>query len=98
MQTSSWLRLLVLAALLPVAGCAAMHSVQMAASETVDAMRPSSSNYANPEDEASDPWVKKAGSEARGNRPKEKSEEPPWLRNLLMSPKARDIENNLGIE
>ena len=98
MQTSSPLPLLVLAALLPLAGCAAMESVQMAASETVEALRPSSSNYVDPADETSDPWVKKAGSEARGNRPVEKSEEPAWFRNLLMSPKARDIENNLGIE
>ncbi len=98
MQTSSLLRLLVLAALLPVAGCAVMQSMQTTASATVDAMRPSASTSVHPADEPSDPWIKKVGTEARGNRPKEKSEEPPWLRNLLMSPKARDIENNLGIE
>ncbi|MGD9856848.1 MAG: hypothetical protein AB7U20_18015 [Planctomycetaceae bacterium] len=61
-------------------------------------MRTASGDYADPSEESSDPWIQQAGSEARGNRPKEKSTEPEWFVNMLRSPKARDIENNLGFE
>jgi hypothetical protein len=70
----------------------------MAATEAVAALRPTSFDYSDPTDEIGDPWVQAAGDEARGHQPKESADDPDWLRNLMMSPKARDIERNLGFE
>ena len=75
-----------------------MHTARMAATEAVAALRPTSSDYTDPADDIGDPWIQAAGDEARGHRPKEQSDDPDWLRNLMMSPKARDIERNLGFE
>ena len=38
------------------------------------------------------------GKEGRGELGYEKDPDPPWLRNLLSSDKARAIEKNLGVE
>lgn len=54
-------------------------------------------DYADPTEGSDDPWMSTAGEEGRRGRPKEKSEEPRWLRELTMSDRAREIENNLGI-
>jgi hypothetical protein len=59
------------------------------------AMKPG--DYSDPTDETGDPWMQQVGVEARGDRPREPDEEPDWFHNSLTSPKARDIERNLGV-
>ena len=56
-------------------------------------------NYKDPAEGPDEPWVSNVGTETkdRGVRRGEKSEEPRWLREVLMSDRAREIENNLGI-
>lgn len=88
----------LLGTVLITSGCAAAKSVQSAAAQTIESMRPTSFDYADPSEEASDPWIVQAGAEARGDRPKEKAVEPKWFMDIVRSPKARDIENNLGFE
>ncbi len=61
-------------------------------------MRPPTGGYQDGTEESSDPWVQEVGSQARGHHAKEKDSDPQWMRNLLMSQKARDIESNLGYE
>jgi hypothetical protein len=75
-----------------------MQTVRDAASESVAALRPDSSGYSDPAEMSGDPWIQRAGVEARGNRPRERSYDPLGLRNLFMSEKALDIERNMGIE
>ncbi len=60
------------------------------------AIKPSTGDYDDGTDEADAKWVRNAGVEARGDRPLEHDTDP--FRNLLMSPKARSIERNLGFD
>lgn len=55
--------------------------------------------YADPTDGTDDPWISNVGTEVteRGVRRSEKSGEAQWFRELTMSDRAREIENNLGI-
>ena len=71
-------------------GCNAMRE---SSRQMVDVFKPS--DYAEWSD---DPWVRQAGVEARGNRPRESTGEPPWLYNTLTSQRARDIDRNMGID
>ncbi|MCA9024046.1 MAG: hypothetical protein KDA86_02415 [Planctomycetaceae bacterium] len=87
--------LLLTIAVVSMPGCAAMKS---SASQAMTSMRPGNGDYHDTTGDSSDPWVQEAGAEARVNHPREKDPEPPWMRNFLMSQKARDIESNLGIE
>jgi hypothetical protein len=59
------------------------------------AMKPG--DYADPTDSPGDPWIEQAGTEARGDRPRESHGEPEWFHDALTSPKARSIEQNVGI-
>lgn len=86
----------VIAALLP--GCAAMTVMKSTASDAMSSFRPGNRDYDDPTTDSSDPWVQEVGVEARGHQKKDKDGDPAWLRNLLTSQKARDIESNLGIE
>lgn len=86
------------AALVLCSGCALMSSVQGMASQTVEALRPTSFDGWDPGSETGDPWVQQAGAEARGHRPVEKELDPLGLKKVFMSQKARDIERNMGIE
>ena len=79
-------------------GCAAMTTMKSAASDRMAFFRPGTSDYHDPTTDSSDPWVQEVGDTARGHQAKEKDSDPPWLRNILMSQKARDIESNLGFE
>jgi hypothetical protein len=56
-------------------------------------------DYKDPTDGPDDPWVSNVGDEVegRGERRMEESEEPRWLRETIMSDRARAIESNLGI-
>jgi hypothetical protein len=59
------------------------------------AMKPG--DYADPTDEAGDPWIQQAAVEARGDRPREYDEEPAIFHNFMMSEKARAVEQDMGI-
>jgi hypothetical protein len=56
-----------------------------------------SRDYADPAEQASEPWVSKVAEEGRAGRPRESSGEPEWFHNLMTSERARDIEHNFGI-
>lgn len=58
--------------------------------------KPNTGDYDDDTDEGDDAWIQQAGIEARGDRPLEKSTDP--IRDMIMSPKARSIERNLGFE
>jgi hypothetical protein len=90
--------LLLTAGLVALPGCAAMNSMKTAAAETVETFRPGTHGYHDATAESSDPWVQEVGDQARGHQTKEKDADPEWMRNFLMSQKARDIESNLGIQ
>ncbi len=75
-------------------GCAAIPGSQEFIKRS--AIKPSTGDYDDGTDEADEEWIKNAGIEARGDRPLEHDNDP--LRNLLMSPKARSIERNLGFD
>lgn len=95
-------RLLILLTICPAlfchAGCTLVTTMQGMATQTVEALRPTSFDGWDPGSETSDPWVQQAGAEARGHRPVEKEYDPLGLKKYLMSDKARDIERNMGIE
>lgn len=55
------------------------------------------SENADMQDEEKDPWGF-VGKEGRQDLNMEKDPDPPWLRNLLTSEKARAIERNVGIQ
>ncbi len=94
----STVMLLLTALLTALPGCAAMTTMKSAASTTMASFRPGTSGYHDPTTDSSDPWVQQVGDTARGHQTKDKDSDPPWLRNMLTSQKARDIESNLGIE
>lgn len=98
MTRLSTLTLMVLGSLPLYCGCGTMRGESADAPRAITSHRLKPPDYADPTEQSSDPWIHQAGAEARGNRPKEKSVEPEWFTNLLRSPKAREIENNLGIE
>lgn len=80
-----------------ICGLAFLSSVGCATSEGFTLFK--GSNYADPADGPDDPWISNVGSETKGRgvRREEKSEEPKWFREMVMSDRAREIENNLGI-
>ncbi|MBX3440458.1 MAG: hypothetical protein KF861_23410 [Planctomycetaceae bacterium] len=75
-----------------------MKSAQMSAAKSMRSLRAISGDEYDPASEPSDPWIQQAAAEGRGERTIEKSTEPEWFMNIIRSPKARDIENNLGFE
>ncbi|MEZ6058564.1 MAG: hypothetical protein R3C01_17830 [Planctomycetaceae bacterium] len=55
--------------------------------------------YSDPTiEESSDPWIAETAKEGRPNMEREKSAEAAWFRNLMLSPKAQEIEANVGFE
>ena len=80
------------------AGCTSLNSMQGMVSRTAAYLKPTSADDWDPGSETSDPWIQKAGAEARGNRPVEHEPDPLGLKQIFMSNKARDIERNMGIE
>ena len=54
-------------------------------------------NNADPAVGPDEQWVRDAGMEARGDRPKEMATEHRWFREFTMSERAREIERNFGI-
>jgi hypothetical protein len=55
-------------------------------------------DYADPTEGPDEKWISKVGDEGRGQQVREKSEEPRWFREMVMSDRAREIERNLGID
>jgi hypothetical protein len=74
---------------LPAAGCATSEGMTLFKNR----------DYQDPTEGPDDPWISGVGSEtkSRGVRRGEKSEEPRWFREMVMSDRAREIESNLGI-
>ena len=56
-----------------------------------------SNDYRDGTEEVNDNWTATAGTEGRGDKMREVDPDPWWTLNL-MSPKAREIERNMGID
>lgn len=76
---------------LALAGCNAMRE---SSRQMIDVFKPSDYSMGDVED----PWIQRAGVEARGNRPRESVGEPAAMHNFLTSEKARDIERHMGYD
>lgn len=87
------LAVLLTATVLSHAGC---NSMRESSRQMVSALKPG--DYDDGTDDVSDPWIHQAGVEARGNRPRDSVDEPRWFHNMLTTPKARDIERNMGYD
>lgn len=82
--------------LLSSTGCMMMQSGKDAMTQSMRMFRPKPFDEVpdhNPED---DEWDF-VGNEGRGDQPRER-ETDRWWHNLVMSPEARSIERNLGID
>ncbi|MCG6156751.1 hypothetical protein [Rubinisphaera margarita] len=78
-------------------GCTQQLGMRNMFKESFASLKPDGkADYDDGTDDAEEEWIEEAGVEARGDRPMEKDNDP--FRDLLMSPKARSIERNLGIE
>ncbi len=77
-------------------GCTQTASIREMFTKSLDSSKPSHHDYDDGTDDTDEGWVKEAGIEARGDRPLEVDNDP--FRDMLMSPKARSIERNLGFE
>lgn len=78
-------------------GCLLFEKVPAMTRESLRALRMRPSDYRDLTEEEDHEWDF-VGTEARGNQPRETDPDPPWLRNLLTSEKARAIERNLGVD
>ena len=81
--------LICVATFIPAGGCAMSEGMTLFKNR----------DYKDPTEGPDDPWISSVGSETKGRgvRREEKSEEPRWFREMVMSDRAREIENNLGI-
>ncbi|NQV23071.1 MAG: hypothetical protein HQ518_01780 [Rhodopirellula sp.] len=77
-----------------VSGCAAMQPVQEMTQYMKTSLRPHGLDYQMGGDEATGEWDQ-VGIEGRGDKPRVSENDP--FRKYLMSPRAREIEANLGI-
>lgn len=73
-------------------GCANMPTMQ----DWTAGFRMKGDDFVHPADEPQEKWIESAGNEARGDRPMTKDGDP--LNKWLMSPKARDITMNMGVD
>ena len=76
-------------------GCGLMQTAKNVTRESMKPMKLRSSDYRNPTDETQDEWTS-VGHTANAIRGIEKDNDP--LRKYMLSPKARSIERNFGIE
>ena len=88
--------LLFCGVIVSASSCALMEPVQEIQRETVRMFRPKTSDYRDSTQDEIDEW-ESVGREARGDQPFEHDPDP-WWQNYIMSPKARSIERNLGID
>ncbi len=77
-------------------GCAMVQPAHEAFSDSMDSLKPKSQDYRDPSDQTGEEW-NIVGEEGRGHMAPERDPDPWWQR-LVMSPKARSIERNLGIQ
>ncbi len=76
-------------------GCALVDTGKDASRDTWKLFKPRPTDYRDPTQDKDDQWAL-VGKEGRGDRPIENENDP--LKKWLMSPKARNIERNLGVE
>ncbi|RMG37357.1 MAG: hypothetical protein D6725_08995 [Planctomycetota bacterium] len=88
--------LLVAGSLTAASGCALVEPGKEFFRQSWRIFRPKTSDYRDTtQEEVEDGWSF-VGKEARGNQPIEHENDP--FKRYLMSPKARSIERNLGID
>lgn len=89
--------LLLIVALFVLPGCTTMMAdMQTLWSESKRSMKPSASDYEDSSTDEGEEWAF-VGEEGRGSEPVEKDPGRFW-RKYIMSPQARSIERNLGVE
>jgi hypothetical protein len=81
-----------------LSGCGALQKVGQDTKSFAKTLRPESWDAENPADDPGDPWIEAAGLEGRSEQTRENDMDPLRLRTLLMSPRARSIERNVGID
>ena len=79
-----------------LSGCQLMDAGRKMTSYTKNTFSPSHNDYRDTSQDADDDWGF-VGQEARGDRPRERDPDP-WWQQFVMSPRARSIEKNLGID
>ncbi len=78
-------------------GCTVFQTMRDGTRQIVKDLTPESLDEANPADDPGDPWISAAASEGRFDQRTEVANDPLHLRQYFISPKARSIENNVGI-
>jgi hypothetical protein len=81
-----------------ISGCTATGTAGRRMTSFARSMKPESWDEELPADDPGDPWIAVAGQEGRADQPRVKSDEPKVIHNLLLSPRARAIEQNLGYD
>lgn len=87
------LLLLSLVIAISQSGCILMEPAREISSSMMRTFRPNSGDYRDSIEEPTGEW-KDVGIIARGDRPAQKADP---IRRFMLSPKAREIEANLGI-
>lgn len=78
-------------------GCTVFQTMKQGTQELVKTLTPQSFDEEHPADDPGDPWIAAAGREGRQDQEGQMQNDPLHLRQYVISPKARSIENNLGI-
>jgi len=86
----------VLLGVLWLSGCAMVEPTQHAVSSSLEMFKPNTNDYRDSTLDDEDAWDI-VGKEGRGHLEAEKDPDG-WWQKYIMSPKARSIERNLGIE
>ena len=90
------LTIIVAGLILTSTGCQSLMSPRTAWRQTVSMFRPDTQDYADGTDDDGTEWDF-VGEEGRAGQQRERDPDP-WFKQNLMSPKARSIEHNLGID
>ena len=77
-------------------GCTVFETMRTGTRQLVKDFTPESLDEENPADDPGDPWISAAAQEGRDGQKGEMQNDPLHLRQYVISPKARSIENNLG--
>ncbi|WP_417851172.1 hypothetical protein [Thalassoglobus sp.] len=86
------------ATLLVVVLCAGCQSSFSSPFTQIVGYRNTGSARENPADQTSDPWIQEAGDITSAEHDEILVNDPLKLRKIFVSPKARDIERNLGVK
>jgi hypothetical protein len=90
------LTIIVAGLILTSTGCQTLTSPKAAWLQTVSMFRPDTRDYDNGIEDDGSEW-EFVGDEGRAGQARERDPDP-WFKQNLMSPKARSIEHNLGID